>query len=132
MKSEQLLNLIKQHLIPDLHIFPNRFNPIDAYSQKYQMSVEVKCKDEFHYWPYIEKQKYQSMMEHPKSLYVNSMEEGGDISIYGWYFHLLPEPTWHTVMNPNASNELYTKWEPTPMGYIHVSQGINITNRLIF
>jgi hypothetical protein len=132
MNSNQLLRLLKEKCFPTLYIYPNRFNPIDAIIEEYDLAVEVKCKNSFYADVYIEEQKYRSLMKHKRCRYINAMKfETGTIVIYSFNLRKLAEPKWEIVMNPDASNELYTGWVPTSMGLLNIQKAQNITKLLI-
>lgn len=132
MNSKKLLELLKQNLIKDLHVFEERFHPIDGWSEQYQLAVEVKVKEDFYHWVIIEENKYRNLMKHNKSLYVNSMRKpDGSYVTYAFYLHQLPEPTFKPISQPSASNELYNGWKDKSIGEIHITKGIEITDRLV-
>lgn len=132
MDSNELLIKIKQHLIPDLHIFENRFNPIDAFSTGLDMAVEVKSKKGFYQEVMIEKQKWLSLAKYNKTRYINLMEfpDTGTKVVFSFNTKKLPEPIWEWKKIPDASNELFTKWIDTEVGYFHIKNGKNITQQL--
>jgi hypothetical protein len=131
MNSTILLNRLKELFFPDLYIFPERFAKIDAYSEEYDLWIEVKVKDEFYHWVYITKNKWETMRSKNRCLYINGMmKDNGDWVFYSFSIHKTPEPKWQTIENPNASNELYTGWIPTEMGHLHISTGKDLTHKL--
>jgi hypothetical protein len=131
MTSETILELIKQKQIPELYIYPNRFNEIDAIWHNKNLAIEVKCKNDFYIDVMIEKQKWQSLMKYSKARYINAMNLDGSWKVFSFNIKKLPEPEWKVILNPNASNELYTGWEPTEMGYFNIRLGKNITDLLL-
>jgi hypothetical protein len=131
MTSTILLNELKDIFFPDLYIFPDRWAPIDAYSKKYDLWIEVKVKDEFFPWVYVTEKKWKSMLEKDRCLYINGMrKDNGQWVFYSFSVHTLPDPKWEIIDNPNASNELYTGWIPTQMGHLHITKGKDLTNKL--
>ncbi|CAB5212582.1 hypothetical protein UFOVP187_32 [uncultured Caudovirales phage] len=132
MTSDELMLLIKEKLIPDMYIFPNRFNPIDGYWEQRDMAIEVKVKNDFFQDVYIEKHKWESMLEYSNKRYINYMRLcTGKELIYSFNLNTIPEPQWELVEQPNASNELYTGWVLKQMGRINIRQGKNITHLLL-
>lgn len=130
MDSNKILDLIKEHLAPELYIFPNRFNPIDAIIKSKDTAVEVKCKNDFYSNVIIEKQKWQSLMKHKNARYVNAMNLDGNWKVFSFNVKKLPEPVWVKKIIPNASNEYYTGWVETEVGYYNISNAKNITKDL--
>ena len=129
--SKQLLQLIQQHLIPEMYIFPERFYYIDAIWRKRDMAIEVKCKDDFYTQPIIEKHKWDGMLIHKNKRYINLMRKpDGTELVYSFNINKIEEPKWEWIMQPNASNELYTGWVPKLMGKLDISYAKDITNLL--
>jgi hypothetical protein len=131
MEEKQLFDLIKLNLIPDLIKFEDRYNPIDCYSTKYNLYIELKCRNDFYSDLIIEKHKYDSLNENQNARYINSVVLNNNIKIISFDIKKLPEPIWETKMLPNASNELYRELVPTQVGYYNIGTGINITKHLI-
>jgi hypothetical protein len=132
MNSKKLLQLLKKNLIPDLHVYEERFYPIDGYSEEFKLPVEVKVKHTFYHWVIIEEHKYRNLMKYKKSLYVNSMKkDDGTYVTYAFYLHQLPELNFKQVLQPSASNELYNGWKEKSIAEIHINNAIEITNRLV-
>jgi hypothetical protein len=131
--SNELIRLVKQNTMPELHIFEERFHYIDGLWVEKDLAVEVKAKQGFYHEVYITKKKYEGgMMNHKHVRYINLMRfEFGREEVYTFNLKKLPEPKWEWIYNPDASNELYTGWEYMWMGKLHINTGLNITN-LIF
>ena len=122
MTSDELILLIKQLLIPELYIFPNRFNPIDGYWQRRDMGIELKVKNDFFQDVYIEKHKWDSLQQYRNKRYINYMKmETGREVIYSFDLNTIPEPEWEWIDQPNASNELYTGWVKKQMWFMESS-----------
>jgi len=126
----KLFNLIKENLIPDLIKFEERFNPIDCYSTKHNLYIELKCRKDFYSDLMIEKHKYDILNKNQNARYINSIILNGNIKVISFDIKKLPEPIWEIKMLPNASNELYRELVPTEVGYFNIGTGINITKHL--
>jgi hypothetical protein len=50
--------------------------------------------------------------------------------VYSFNINKIEEPKWEWIMQPNASNELYTGWVPKLMGKLDISYAKDITNLL--
>lgn len=121
--------LIKQYLIPEMYIYPQRFHPIDGIWHSKNMAIEVKCKTSFYPEVYITKEKYKTLMEYRNCRYINLMVGlTGREFVYSWNLKKLPEPEWHWKLNPDASNELYTGNRWMWMGYLDIKYAKQITD----
>lgn len=131
--SNELIRLVKQNTLPELHIFTARFHYIDGLWREKDLAVEVKAKNDFYHDVYITKKKYEGgMMDHKHVRYINLMRlHTGREVVYSFDLKKLPIPKWEWILNPDASNELYTGWEYMWMGKLHINTGLNISD-LIF
>jgi hypothetical protein len=130
--SPQLIELFKTNLQPEMHVFEDRFHYIDGIWYKHDMAFEFKCKRDFYQDVLIEKHKYMSMQQHKRKRYVNLMTfESGREVVFSFNLNEFPNPEWVWKYIPNASNELYTKWEWTECALLNIRYAKNITD-LIF
>ena len=130
--SPQLIQLFKTNLQPEMHVFEDRFHYIDGIWYKHDMAFEFKAKKDFYQEVILEKHKYESMLQHKRKRYINLMTfESGREVVFSWNLNHYPNPNWVWMFIPNASNELYTKWEWTEVTLLHIRDGKNITD-LIF
>lgn len=130
--SNELVELFKTNMQPELHIFEDRFHYIDAIWYKHDMAFEFKAKNDFYQEVILEKSKYESMQVHKRKRYINLMRfESGREVVYSWNLNNFPNPEWIWMFIPNASNELYTKWEWTEVTLLHIRDAVNISD-LIF
>lgn len=132
MEEEQLYQLIKKHLVPDLYKFPDRYSELDCYSKKFNTYFELKCRTSFYSSLMIEKHKYDALKAKKKSRYINSIILNDNIKVISFDIQLIPEPVWEWKMIPNANNEHYKGLELTEVGYFNIGLGKNITNYLFF
>ena len=130
--STQLIHLFKTNLQPEMHVFEDRFHYIDGIWYEHDMAFEFKAKRDFYQEVIIEKHKYMSMQKHKRKRYINLMTfESGKEVVYSWNLNKYTNPEWIWMYIPNASNELYTKWEWTEVALLHIIDAKNITD-LIF
>lgn len=74
MNEEILFRLIKS-VIPDLEKL-DQFNYRDAYSKKYDLSIELKCRHKHYEDLLIEKIKWDKLIKHNRVRYINSTPIG--------------------------------------------------------
>lgn len=130
INENKLFNLIKENLVPDLIKFDERFNPIDCYSSKHNLWIELKCRNDFYSDLMIEKHKYDTLNQYDNARYINSIILSNNIKVISFDIKKLPEPIWEIKMLPNASNEYYRELVPTQVGYYNIGSGKNITKHL--
>jgi hypothetical protein len=126
MGEQQLFNLIKSSIIPDL-IQTDQFNPADATSKEYNLTIELKCRNSHYSTLLIEKKKYDKLILNFKCRYIVSTPLG----IFSFNLKKIPEPVWINQKLPNTF--YFDKPELTlkQVGYLHINQSKNITNQLI-
>lgn len=88
----KLFNLLKQQLIPDLTP-TDKFNPTDGTSEQYQLSLELKCRNEHYKYQLIEKKKYKKLILNRRARYITSTPLG----IFSFDLKKLPEPNWREM-----------------------------------
>lgn len=130
--SPQLISLFKTNVLPELYVFEDRFHYIDGIWHQYDIAFEFKAKTDFYQDVIIERHKYESMLKHKRKRYINLMTlETGREVVYSFNLNDFPNPEWIWMYIPDASNELYTKWEWTEVALLNIRYGKNITD-LIF
>ena len=135
MNSDKLLQLIKEKYIPDLYIFPDKYAPIDSYSEKRNMWIEVKarqCKEDFYYDIMIEEHKYKKIVGVKKSRYIFSMQDQfGNIRIYSFNFNELPKPTWEMERRQISNEHPEKGYQDVNVAYFHIKDAKNLTTLLL-
>jgi hypothetical protein len=126
LDETKLFNLLKNNLIPDLKQ-TDQFNAADATSNKYNLSIELKCRNEHYTTLLIEKKKYDKLILNSKCRYIVSTSLG----IFSFNLKKIKEPVWYEQWLPNTYH--FDKPELTlkEVGYLHINQAKNITNHLI-
>ena len=124
MEEQKLFNLIKSNLIPDL-VSTDEFNPIDATSEKFNIVLELKCRN-YHYITFlIERKKYNKLINNPKCRYIVSTPNG----IFSFNLKKIKEPVWQNKWLPASNKKLnYVEKE---IGYIHINEAKDITNLIL-
>jgi hypothetical protein len=132
MEEQELYQLIKKYLVPDLYKFTDRYAELDCYSKEHDMFFELKCRSSFYSDLMIEKHKYDALKSKTKSRYINSVMLDGYPKVISFDIQQIPEPIWEWKMIPNANNEHFKGLELTEVGYFNIGLGKNITKKLIF
>jgi hypothetical protein len=126
MEEKQLFDLIKSNLIQDLEQ-TTQFNPTDATSKEYNLSIELKCRNEHYSTLLIERNKYNNLILHPKCRYIVSTPLG----IFSFNLKKIKEPVWFEQWLPNTYHFHKPELILKEVGYLHINQSKNITNKLI-
>jgi len=126
LNENKLYNLLKENLIPDLEQ-TDQFNPADATSSKYNLSIELKCRSNHYSTFLIEKKKYDNLILNSKCRYIVSTPLG----IFSFNLKKIKEPVWFEQWLPNTF--YFDKPELTlkQVGYLDINQSKNITSQLI-
>jgi hypothetical protein len=126
MGEKQLFNLIKSNLIPDLKQ-TEQFHPTDATSDKLNLTIELKCRNEHYSTLLIEKNKYDKLILNKKARYICSTPSG----IFSFNVKKLPAPVWQKQWLPDTYHFDKPQYILKEVGYYHTNQSKNITNQLI-
>ena len=129
MNEEILFNLLKK-LIPDLSQ-TNQFSFRDAYSKKYDLSIELKCRTSNYKMILIEKIKYDRLIRLNAVRYINSMPSG----IYSFNLKKIEEPIWFEKELPintefDNKNKIEKLKKVKTIGLLDLSLSDNITKLL--
>lgn len=124
MTEQILFNKLKS-IIPDLQNTA-QMSYRDAYSIKYNLSIELKCRKIHYQTLLIEKIKWDKLMAHTNVRYINSTPIGiysfnlKDIEIPKWFMKLLPAQT--EFNNKEKINKI--------VGLLNINEAKDITKLL--
>jgi len=95
MRELDLFNIIKATHVQDLEKSDDQFSRFDCYSLKYNMDIELKCRNKHYDELLIEKDKYDALLKRSEKfgttpMYINSTPEG----IYVFNLHKIAQPKW--------------------------------------
>lgn len=124
MNEQQLFDLIKS-VIPDLQS-TDQYSYRDAYSPKYDLTIELKCRQKHYDFLLIEKIKYDKLVKHNRVRYINSTP----IGIFSFDLKKIQEPTWYEYVLPKET-EFYNRNKiPKIVGMLTISQAEDLTHLL--
>lgn len=124
MNEQQLFDLIKS-VIPDLKS-TDQYSYRDAYSPKYDLTIELKCRQKHYDFLLIEKIKYDKLIKHNRVRYINSTP----IGIFSFDLKKIQEPTWYEYVLPKET-EFYNRNKiPKIVGMLTISQAEDLTHLL--
>jgi len=126
LNENKLYNLLKENLIPDLEQ-TDQFNPADATSSKYNLSIELKCRSNHYSTFLIEKKKYDNLILNSKCRYIVSTPLG----IFSFNLKKIKEPVWFEQWLPDTYHFHKPELTLKQVGYLDINQSKNITSQLI-
>ena len=125
MTEELLFNLLKK-IIPDL-VTTAEYSFRDAYSYKYKLSLELKCRTKNYKEILIEKIKYDKLILCSNIRYINSMPSG----IYSFNLKEMDEPLWFEKELPINTQFGNNKKIIKIVSLLDISLANNITKLLL-
>ncbi len=124
MNEQTLFGLIKS-VIPDLQS-TDQYSYRDAYSPKYDLTIELKCRHKHYDFLLIEKIKYDKLIKHNRVRYINSTP----IGIFSFDLKKIEEPTWYEYVLPKET-EFYNRNKiPKIVGMLTISQAEDLSHYL--
>jgi hypothetical protein len=103
MTEQSLFNYIKAKYLEDLEKSEHTYEYIDATSNGYRLTIELKCRNTHYDELILEKDKYESLMQQANALgftpfYINSTPQG----IYAFNLRKITV-TWKTKRLPSST-----------------------------
>lgn len=98
MTELDLFNFIKDTYISDLEP-TGQYDNSDAYSKKYNLNIELKCRLTHYEDLLIERYKWDKLKAMPGSRYINYTPRG----IYSFNIEDLEEPFWQDMKMPRTT-----------------------------
>lgn len=127
LREEELFNLLKTKLIPDLEK-TDEFNSTDAFSVSRKKVYELKCRHADYSDLLIEKIKWESFKTKGNVYYINSTPRG----IFTFNIKKIKEPEWVVGMMPKTTEFANNNKIPKVVGYLDIyKDGNDITHLLI-
>ena len=115
LKEEDLFNLLKTKLIPDLQK-TDQFNSIDAFSLERKKFYELKCRRVDYIDLLIEKLKWDNFKNKGHVYYINSTPRG----IYSFNIKKINEPYWEINLMPRTTHFQDTEKIEKIVGYLNI------------
>ena len=115
LKEEDLFNLLKTKLIPDLQK-TDQFNSIDAFSLERKKFYELKCRRVDYIDLLIEKLKWDNFKNKGHVYYINSTPRG----IYSFNIKKINEPDWEINLMPRTTHFQDTEKIEKIVGYLNI------------
>lgn len=124
MEEQELYNKLKSRLIPDLEFSEKKYSKWDCYTSRYNLHIELKCRNKHYDELLIEKSKYDSLMLLDTGVrYICSTPQG----VYSFNIKEMPVPVWIEKSLPATSSFSNRNWIPKLVGFMNISNSINIT-----
>jgi hypothetical protein len=124
MNEQILFNLIKS-VIPDLEK-TDQFSYRDAYSPKFNLTIELKCRHKHYNTLLIEKIKWDKLIKCNKVYYINSTPLG----IFLFDLHKVKEPEFYLREMPHTTEFEDTQKIPKLVGMLFIEDAEDISHLL--
>lgn len=131
LQEEDLFNLVKAHILPDLEKSEMQMSKYDCFSREKMVDIELKCRRTHYDDLLIERIKFDALMVradkyNTKPIYINSTPKGI------WSFHIsrLPQPIWEDRKMPQTTDFSNNNMIIKQVGYYNVSLGKDLTTIL--
>lgn len=125
LREEQLIELLKNKLFPDIIKIEFQFDSFDCITSNYY--IELKCRTEHYPTMFIEKIKYDKLIQQINSIYITSTPKG----IYLFELNKIMEPVWYPKMLPQTSFFNQKNYIEKLVGELPISKALEITQILI-
>ena len=124
MTEQILFNLIKS-VITDLKP-TDQFSYRDGYSPKYDLTIELKCRQKHYDTLLIEKMKWDKLVKHNRVRYINSTP----IGIFSFDLKDIPEPMWMEWDMPKTTEFDMSQKVPKLVGMLFIQQAQDLSHLL--
>lgn len=132
LKENDLFELLKSSILPDLVMSRNQFSKWDCYSPERRLRIELKCRRTHYPELVIEKIKYDALMDKAlrngdKPIYINSTPTG----IYLFDLSHFPDLKWFKKRMPVTTEFAARHYIEKDVAMLDVSKASNITEQLL-
>ena len=127
MIEEELFNLLKQRVFPDLEKIDDTFSNADCFTSEYRFYIELKCRKTHYDELLIEYYKFRHLIHQArdkdmKPFYINSTPEGV------WSFDLSKTSVrWEEKENLPTTTDFDNKEKVTKLvGFLPIREGVKL------
>jgi len=130
-KEQQLFDLLKKNIMPDLKKCEDKKSRYDCYSEKHSIDIELKCRRTHYDNLLIERDKYEALVLRSKQkkttpIYINSTPVG----VWSFKINEIPMPIWENKYMPYTTDFSDNESIIKQVGYYSTSLGKNLTKLL--
>jgi len=132
LREQELFDLIKSTVLPDLVTARHQFSKWDCYSPKSRARIELKCRRTHYDTLVIERKKYDALMDkavrnNDRPLYINSTPNG----VYSFDLSVIDEPDWFMKSMPETTEFSSRHYIKKEVGMLSVKSASNIKELLL-
>ena len=120
--TEEILFQFLKRMISDLEN-TSQFSYRDAYSKRYNLTLELKCRRTHYQDILIEKYKWDNLIRYKNIRYVNSTPKG----VFSFDLKELPEPDWQDHKMPKQTDFENRNFVFKKVGYLPIEDAKDIT-----
>ena len=120
--TEEILFRYLKRMINDLEK-TSQFSYRDAYSKRYNLTLELKCRRTHYQDILIEKYKWDNLIRYKNIRYVNSTPKG----VFSFDLKELPEPDWQVQILRKETDFAHRNFVFKKVGYLPIEDAKEIT-----
>jgi hypothetical protein len=120
--TEEILFQFLKRMICDLEK-TSQYSYRDAYSRRYNLTLELKCRRTHYQDILIEKHKWDNLIRYKNIRYVNSTPKG----VFSFDLKELPEPDWKDHKMPKQTDFENRNFVFKKVGYLPIEDAKEIT-----
>jgi hypothetical protein len=120
--TEEILFRYLKRMINDLEK-TSQFSYRDAYSRRFNLTLELKCRRTHYQDILIEKYKWDNLIRYKNIRYVNSTPKG----VFSFDLKELPEPDWQDQILPKQTDFENRNFVFKKVGYLPIEDAKDIT-----
>jgi hypothetical protein len=120
--TEEILFQFLKRMINDLEK-TSQFSYRDAYSKRFNLTIELKCRRTHYQDILIEKYKWDNLIRYKNIRYVNSTPKG----VFSFDLKELPEPDWQDHKMPKQTDFQDRNFVFKKVGYLPIEDAKDIT-----
>ena len=126
LTENQLLALLNKRY-PNIKKIEDEFSKIDCFDASTETHYELKCRRDHYETMFIEKDKYDALVEKKNAYYVTSTPKG----IYMFNIKDLEEPVWRSKYLPHTTDFNKNEWIEKQIGEFQIKHRYELTQLLI-
>lgn len=127
MKEQQLFDLLKEYMYPDLVKSEGTYDAFDCISEIAGHFIELKCRQTHYDTLLIEQMKYRKLIEQSEALglipfYINSTPLG----VYSFDLLEIKEPEWFAHLMPATTEFENVEKVEKMVGYLAIEDSVKL------
>lgn len=118
MREEELIQWIKDNIDASIRVAESKFSHFDAYSEKYDLFIELKCRRKHYPTLMIEKKKFEALTDRGNAIYICSTPKG----VFSWDLRKDNAPEWEEKRLPKRTDFGNRSYKNKTVGFLKLSE----------